>query len=115
MNARDVPLGWRIAPPVYPTDVNPLSWKETFAKVRSVLVGYLENEAWHLCPDSRLKEDLKLDSLDVLELCHALAEEFGVTIEPEDIQPRTLGGIVNHLEKRRRGVPPTGNASNPLA
>ncbi len=73
---------------------------DIFARIRSLLQDYVDGELVHLCPDSRLKEDLKLDSLDVLELCHSLAEEFGVSIEPEDIQPRTVGSIVDHLEKR---------------
>ena len=49
--------------------------------------------------DTKVKEDLNADSLDVVELMMDLEENFGVTIEDEEAaKMSTIGDIVNYIE-----------------
>ena len=52
--------------------------------------------------DSRIKEDLGADSLDVLQLLMALEEEKGVVI-PDEVLPtlKTGGDIVSYMESQQ--------------
>ena len=52
--------------------------------------------------DSRIKEDLGADSLDVLQLLMALEEEKGLVI-PDDVLPtlKTVGDIVACMESQQ--------------
>ena len=50
--------------------------------------------------DTRLDTELKLDSLDTVELCMAVGEEFDVPLEPGDIQPPTVGRVAELIESR---------------
>ena len=52
--------------------------------------------------DSKLKDDLGADSLDVLQLLMTLEEEKGVVI-PDEVLPGlvTVGDIVEYLENRQ--------------
>ncbi len=50
--------------------------------------------------ESRLIEDLKADSLDIVELIMDLEQDFGVEIPDDDLPNiKTIGDIVNYLEK----------------
>ena len=50
---------------------------------------------------TRLKKDLELDSLDLVELEMKLEEKFGFVIKDEDLfKFRTVGDIYKFLEKR---------------
>ena len=51
-------------------------------------------------PESRFKEDLNADSLDLFEMVMALEEEFGKEIPTEDLEKiATIGDVVAYLEK----------------
>jgi acyl carrier protein len=51
-------------------------------------------------PAARFREDLKADSLDLVELIMAFEEEFGGTISDEDAQKiTTVGEAVEYLSK----------------
>ena len=46
-------------------------------------------------------EDLKLDSLDIVELMMKMEDEFGVTIPEEDAEGlKTVQDVVSYLEKK---------------
>jgi len=46
-------------------------------------------------------EDLKADSLDVVELIMAFEDETGLTVPDEDVMElKTLGAICDYIEKR---------------
>ena len=50
---------------------------------------------------TRLKKDLELDSLDLVELEMKLEEKFGFVIKDEDLfKFKTVGDIYKFLEKR---------------
>ncbi|MAG94097.1 MAG: acyl carrier protein [Planctomycetaceae bacterium] len=46
-------------------------------------------------------DDLKADSLDVVELVMAFEDEFGITIPDEDYEKiRTVGDAVDYIEEK---------------
>ena len=49
--------------------------------------------------DSRLSEDLKADSLDIVELVMGLEENYGIEIPDEDLPKiKTIGDIISYIE-----------------
>ena len=73
-----------------------------FEEVCKILSEQLIVNADDIKPESRLKEDLGADSLDMLQLLMTLEEEKDVTI-PDEILPtlRTVGEIVAYLEEQK--------------
>ena len=50
--------------------------------------------------NKRLKEDLKADSLDLVELMMNLEEQYHITIADEDlVKMQTIGDVVNYITK----------------
>ena len=50
--------------------------------------------------ETRFKEDLEADSLDLFEMVMAIEEEFDVKIETEELENiKTLGDIEKEVEK----------------
>ena len=73
-----------------------------FEEVCKILSEQLIVDADAIKPESRLKEDLGADSLDMLQLLMTLEEEKGVTI-PDEVLPtlKTVGEIVAYLEENK--------------
>lgn len=68
-------------------------------QVIALIGDQLGAEPGSVTPQARFIEDLKADSLDVVELIMTLEERFGITIpdsEAEKIQ--TVGAAVHHVE-----------------
>lgn len=71
-----------------------------FERVREVLADQLGLEENEIKPESKLKEDLGADSLDMVELIMAMEEEFDVEIPDEEAQNiRTVADAVNYVEQ----------------
>ena len=70
-----------------------------FEELVSILSEQLLIDASAVKPESRLKEDLGADSLDMLQLLMTLEEEKGIVI-PDEVLPtlKTVGEIVAYLE-----------------
>ena len=60
--------------------------EEITQKVIEIVAGQLELEADQIKPESSFTEDLKADSLAVVELVLALEESFGIEIPDEDTE-----------------------------
>lgn len=76
----------------------------TLDKVKEMLSEQLNVPADKITSDSRIVEDLKADSLDVVELLMTLEEESGIVVSDEDaVNIKTVGDIVklidSHLNK----------------
>lgn len=71
-----------------------------FEKVRAVIAKQLDLPEEGITLESKLIEDLKADSLDVVELIMDLEQEYGIEI-PDDELPgiRTVGDIVKFIAK----------------
>lgn len=70
-------------------------------KLEKIIEIVKENLAWdgEVTLESSLIEDLGADSLDVVELCLAFEDEFGVHIDDEDLPGiRTIGDVLNYIE-----------------
>jgi acyl carrier protein len=74
--------------------------QEVFEKVKAIIIDKLNVDPAQIVPEARFREDLKADSLDLVELIMAFEEEFGGTISDEDAQKITsVGEAVVFLEK----------------
>ncbi len=72
-----------------------------FEEVCTILADQLNVAAEDIRMDSRIKDDLGADSLDILQLLMTIEEEKGVTIPDEELAAfSTVGDIVNYLEKQ---------------
>jgi acyl carrier protein len=74
--------------------------EEVFERVKAIIVDKLNADPDQIVPEARFREDLKADSLDLVELIMAFEEEFGGTISDEDAQKiTTVGDAVTYLDK----------------
>ena len=73
-----------------------------FEELVEILCDQLPLSPEDIKPESRIKDDLGADSLDVLQLLMALEEEKGVVI-PDDVLPTliTVGDIVAYMESQQ--------------
>ena len=72
-----------------------------FERVKEIIVELLGVDEDEVTMESRFREDLGADSLDLVELVMAFEEEFGGTISDEDAQQiKTVGDAVGYIENR---------------
>jgi acyl carrier protein len=70
-----------------------------YERVRDIIVDQLGVEPDEVVMDARFRDDLKADSLDLVELIMAFEEEFGGEISDEEAQDITsVGDAVRYLE-----------------
>lgn len=71
-----------------------------FEKIRDMIAKQMDIPAESITEESRLGEDLKADSLDLVELVMDLEQEYGAQI-PEEALPniKTVGDIAAFLNK----------------
>lgn len=69
--------------------------------VREVLVQQLHLKPEQIVPEAQIREQLGVDSLDVIDLSLALEEKFSVDISDEEAQQaRTVADIVSAIEQK---------------
>ena len=74
--------------------------QEVFEQVKAIIIDKLNVDPAQVVPEARFREDLKADSLDLVELIMAFEEGFGGTISDEDAQKiTTVGEAVTFLQK----------------
>ncbi len=72
----------------------------TFERVKALVVKLLGVSPEKVNMESRFREDLEADSLDLVELIMAFEEEFGGEISDEDAQKiTTVGEAVRYLDE----------------
>lgn len=70
-------------------------------RVRELIAAQLNIPVDSIKVESRLIEDLKADSLDIVELIMALEEFFNVEIPDEDLSGiKTVGDVVSYIESK---------------
>ena len=73
-----------------------------FEKVRDMIAEQLQVPAQSITPQSRLVEDLKADSANVMVMILELESEFGIEVEDEVILTlKTVGDVVDYIEKNQ--------------
>ena len=70
-------------------------------KVNAFLVEELEIEAEKIQGDARLKEDMGIDSLEVVDVVVFVEQEFGFKMRPEDFKTiRTYDAFCQFIAQR---------------
>jgi acyl carrier protein len=59
---------------------------EAFEKFKQCAVEVLQVEPDKVVPEARFDDDLKADSLDLVELVMALEESFGITVPESELE-----------------------------
>ena len=73
------------------------------AQVKEIVCAQLEVRPEQVRPEASFIDDLKADSLAVVELVLALEEEFGIEIPDEDTeQIKTVQDAVNYITNHRK-------------
>lgn len=68
-------------------------------KVRMFLIDDLEIEEDKIFPDSRLKEDMGIDSLDYVDIVAVVLSTFGIRLNLETMKEvKTLSQFIDHLD-----------------
>ncbi len=76
------------------------SREEVHEQVREILVERLDIDEGDVTEDASLRDDLKADSLDLVELIMDLEERFGVKISDDEAQSiGTVGEAVDFIVK----------------
>jgi len=71
---------------------------DVFDRVKKIIVEILAAEPDKVTPEASFRDDLKADSLDLVELIMAFEEEFGGEISDEEAQKiTTVGQAVEYL------------------
>jgi len=74
-----------------------------FSDVQAILAKQLRKNADLITMDSKIKEDLGADSLDILQLLLRLEDDFGLVIPDESLMRFvTVGDVVNYMESHKQ-------------
>lgn len=70
-----------------------------YDKVVKIIAENLDIEESVINADSVITDDLGADSLDVVDICMAFEDEFGIKIPDDAVENiRTVSDIVNYIE-----------------
>ena len=70
-------------------------------KMKELIADQLSVDAETITAESKFKEDLGADSLDLFELVMALEDEYSAEIPAEDLQQMaTVGDVMNYLKDK---------------
>ena len=74
-------------------------------EIRTRIAQQLNIPVDNITADSKLVDDLKADSLDIVELVTSLEEEYNIEISDEDIKNiRTVGDVVRFIAEPSRKI-----------
>jgi len=72
-------------------------------KIKKIIADQLDVAVDSIQLDSNLMEDLKADSMDLVEMIMAFEEEFGIAISDEDAEKlRTVKDVLEYLETKSK-------------
>lgn len=84
-----------------------LGREQVFALIRDHLADELDLEPGAITEETRFKEDLEADSLDLYTLVQELEDSYGVRISDDQaVQIRTVGQAVDFVLSVRGGEAP---------
>jgi len=77
--------------------------QEIFERIKAIIVEQLGVDPDLVTEEADFREDLKADSLDLVELIMSMEEEFGEEISDEEAQQiHTVGEAVDYVLKRAK-------------
>lgn len=69
-------------------------------RVAVIIKDQLNQENVEITEETRFKEDLEVDSLDLFELVMAFEEEYGVSIPSEELENlTTVGDVIKYIQE----------------
>ena len=69
-----------------------------FETVRDMIAAQLKADSASITPETRLIEDLKADSANIMVMIMDLEDQFGITVEDDQIMKmKTVGDVVNYI------------------
>jgi acyl carrier protein len=75
--------------------------KDMLERIKEIIEEQLNIEGVEITEETRFKEDLEADSLDLFEMVMAFEEEYGVEIPSEDLEKiTTVGSIIEYLKDK---------------
>ncbi len=74
---------------------------DVFGQIREIIVDRLKVDPSEVTPEASFVEDLRADSLDIVEMVMRLEETFDITIPDDDVEKlRTVGDAVQYVQRR---------------
>ena len=71
------------------------------AKVKEIVSDQLDTPKDDISSESSFVDDLKADSLDIVELVMALEDEFDIKIPDEDYDRiKTVGDVISYIDEK---------------
>lgn len=71
-----------------------------FEKLKAIVVNQIGIDADLVKPESDIIKDLGCDSLDIVDMLMSVEEEFGVTIDDNDVsEMKTMLDVVNFIDQ----------------
>ena len=75
--------------------------KQNVEKMKPIIAEQLNVNEAEIKPETKFKDDLGADSLDLFEMVMALEEEFGIEIPSEDLEKVvTVNDIIGYLKEK---------------
>ena len=75
----------------------------TLDTVKEMIASQLRVDAASITEDSRLVEDLKADSANIMVMIMDLEDRFGITVEDDQIMKlKTVGDVVKYIESAQK-------------
>lgn len=73
-----------------------------FETVKSMIANQLKADESGITLETRLLEDLKADSANILVMIMDLEDQFGIMVEDDQIMKmKTVGDVVNYIESHK--------------
>ncbi len=72
-----------------------------FEKILQIMEEQLGIDTAGVTEETKFREDLRIDSLDVYELVTALEDEYGIEIQPEELDEiKSIGDVISYLASK---------------
>ncbi|MBQ6175505.1 MAG: acyl carrier protein [Clostridia bacterium] len=73
-----------------------------FDTIKELIAKQLKADPAAITPDSRLVEDLKADSANIMVMIMDLEDQFGITVEDDQIMKmKTVKDVVDYIEQHK--------------
>ena len=81
-----------------------LSSDQILQMLRTAFADLFEIDPARITPETRLNEDLEIDSIDAVDLIDRVRRVIGKKVTPEDFRSvRTVGDLVQAIERLAKG------------